>query len=168
MGLRRKITRERARGAGRDLVGAQIGAARGCCRQWWWSIDLWSCRRNLPRAAVSERPGRARALAPVSFSSSRASASSSPSSCAPGYRALPSWISSLRSTSRSVHYATYHTAAAYLALSLMASIRRFRPRPRRPHAGPVYRPSIRRIKPSRLWLSVFPEHLTVSAPDLLF
>jgi hypothetical protein len=66
------------------------------------TIDLWSCRRNLPRAAATERLERARALTPVSFSSSPASPSSSLSSCVPGYRALPSWISSPRSTSPSV------------------------------------------------------------------
>jgi|SRR5450830_1304738 len=50
------------------------------------SIDLRSCRRNFLRSA-SELSERARALAPASLPRF--------SSCAPGHRVLPSWISSL-------------------------------------------------------------------------
>jgi hypothetical protein len=84
----------------RDLTGAQCCGGVTACGD--GTIDLWSCRRNLPRAAATERLERARALTPVSFSSSPASPSSSFSSCVPGHRALPSWISSPRSTSPSV------------------------------------------------------------------
>ena len=65
MGLRRKITRERARGAGRDLVGAQIGAARGPerrCRSdrggrglWRRFLFLLRGRRLLHRLLLARR-----------------------------------------------------------------------------------------------------------------
>jgi hypothetical protein len=92
-------TRERP---GPDFGRRTNNAARWRCRLRWSSNDFRSCGQNLPRPAATEPPERARALAPVSFSSSRASPSSSPSSCAPGHRALPSLISRPHSTSPSV------------------------------------------------------------------